>query len=163
MAQRLGLLGPWQCQVCRGMDCLYRRCYGPIRVFFRASGSWQSEGLFGQSFSIAPPVQALNMVPLPGVLLCCSGHQSLKGAPWVGSYSVVQCVRRLMDQLLYCSAAGGCGEREAMVMAPSFTCDSAVSPCFHGCPAFLHRNFPSQSPPSHPLDSSLRSRQQPLP
>ena len=48
-------------------------------------------------------------------------HQSLKDAPWVGSYSVVQCIRHLMGQPLYCSAvdAGVCGEQEAMVMAPS--------------------------------------------
>ena len=38
---------------------------------------------------------------LPGVLLCCSAHQALKGAPWVGSYSVVQCIRHLMGQPLY--------------------------------------------------------------
>ena len=38
-------------------------------------------------------------------VLCCSAHQALKGAPWVGSYSVVQCVRCLMGQPLYCSAA----------------------------------------------------------
>ena len=56
-----------------------------------------------------------------------------------------------------------CGEREALVMAPPLTRDSAVSPCFHGCPAFLHRHFPPQSPPSHPLDPSLCSQQQPLP
>ena len=48
-----------------------------------------------------------------------------------------------------------------MVMAPPPTCDSAVSPCFHGCLAFLHRHFPPQSPPSHPLDPSLHSQQQP--
>ena len=56
-----------------------------------------------------------------------------------------------------------CGEREAMVKAQSPMCDSAVSPCFHGCLAFLHRHFPPQSPPSHPLDSSLCSQQQPSP
>ena len=49
------------------------------------------------------------------------------------------------------------GEREAMVMAPPPTHDSAVSPCFHGSLAFLHRHFPPQSPPSHPLDPSLQS------
>ena len=48
-----------------------------------------------------------------------------------------------------------CGEKEAMVMAPPPMHDSAVSPCFHGCLAFLHRHFPPQSPPSHPLDPSL--------
>ena len=37
------------------------------------------------------------------------------------------------------------GEREAMVMAPPPTRDSAAWPCFHGCPAFLHRHFPPQS------------------
>ena len=46
-----------------------------------------------------------------------------------------------------------CGEREALVMAPPPMHDSAVSPCFHGCLAFLHRHFPPQSPPSHPLGS----------
>ena len=30
-----------------------------------------------------------------------------------------------------------CGERKAMVMAPPRTYDSAVLPCFHGCPVFL--------------------------
>ena len=32
-------------------------------------------------------------------------HQALKGAPWVGSYSVVQFIRHLMGQPLYCLAA----------------------------------------------------------
>ena len=47
------------------------------------------------------------------VLLCSLAHQSLKGAPRVGSYSVVQCVRHLMGQPLCCSAAnaGEWGER----------------------------------------------------
>ena len=53
-------------------------------------------------------------------------------------------------------------EREAMVMEPPPTHDSAVSPCFHGCLAFLHRHFPPQSPPSHPLDWSLHNQQQSL-
>ena len=53
--------------------------------------------------------------------------------------------------------------REAMVKAPPPTRDSAVPPCFHGCPAFLHRHFPPQSPPSPPLDLSLHSQQQPSP
>ena len=56
-----------------------------------------------------------------------------------------------------------CGEREAIVMAPPPTCDSALSPCFHGCLAFLHRHFLPQSPPSHPLNLYLHSQQQPSP
>ena len=107
--------------------------------------------------------QAHRGPPLARVLLCRSVHQALKGALWVGFYSVVQCVKRLMDQPVYCSLLMlACGEREAMVMAPPPTHDSAVSPCSHGCLAFLHQHFPPQSPPSHPLNPSLRS-QQPLP
>jgi len=56
-----------------------------------------------------------------------------------------------------------CGEREAMVMALPAMCDSAVSPCFLGCPAFLHRHFPPQSPLLYSFDLSLHSQQQPLP
>ena len=101
---------------------------------------------------------------MPGVLLCCLVHQSLKGAPWVGSYSVVQCVRHLMGQPLYCSAAdarlwGERGYGDGSTPAR----DSAVLPCFHGCLAFLHRHFPPQSPPSDNLDPCLRSQQQPSP
>ena len=50
-----------------------------------------------------------------------------------------------------------------MVMAPPPTHDSAILPCFRGWPAFLHRHFPPWSPPSHPLNLSLHSQQQPLP
>ena len=62
----------------------------------------------------------------------------------MGSYSVVQCVRRLMGQPLSCSAAMlACGEREAMVMAPPPKHDSEVSPCFHGClaPGIAHHDL----------------------
>ena len=103
--------------------------------------------------------QAHRGAPLVGVLLCRMAHQSLKGAPWWGStpqfsvsgiwwasLSIVQL------QMLVC------GEREAMVMAPPPTRDSAVSPCFHGCLAFLHWHFPPQSPPSYPLYLSLWSQ-----
>ena len=102
--------------------------------------------------------QAHRGAPLAGVLLCTLVRQALKGAPWVGPYSVVQCIRCLMGQPLCCSAFQ---EREAMVMAPPATRDSAGSPCFHGCLAFLHTHFPPQRPPSHPLDPTLRSQQQP--
>ena len=49
------------------------------------------------------------------------------------------------------------------VIAPPPTYNSVVSPCFHGCLAFLHRHFPPQSPPSCPLSPSLHSQHQPLP
>ena len=148
--------------------------------FFPASCSWRSEGLFDLFFSVAPPIQAVRGLPclgsfsvvqchrhlegahLAGVILCRSAHQALKGAPWVGSYSVVQCIRHLMGQPFCCSAAnaGVWGER-GYGDGPPPTRASAVSPCFHGCLAFLHGHFASQSPPSHPLNPSLRGQQQP--
>ena len=82
----------------------------------------------------------------------------------MGPCSVAQCIGCLMDQPLSCSAAdAGMWERGGMVMASSSMCDSAVLPCFHGCLAFLHRHFPPESCPSHPLDPSLHSQQQPSP
>ena len=69
----------------------------------------------------------------------------------------------LMDQpLCYSFAnAGMLGERG--VMAPLSTHDSAISPCFYGCPAFFHRHFLPQPPPSPPFDLALCSQQQALP
>ena len=99
---------PWQlCPseswVWRWLSCLARRDPGGIKcagtrtasaagvmalsVFFGAPCSWWSEGLLGQGFSVAPPIQALG------------------GLPYLGSYSVVQCLRCLMGQPLYGSAA----------------------------------------------------------
>ena len=56
--------------------------------------------------------QAHRGAPLAGVLLCRWAHQALKGAAWWGP-TLVQCVRLLMGQPLYCSAAnaGVWGER----------------------------------------------------
>ena len=77
---------------CRDMDCLCCRSYGPIGVFFRTSCSWRSEGLFGQSFSVALPIQALQGFLCPG------------------SFSVVQHVRHIEDpppthsRVLLCSS-----------------------------------------------------------
>ena len=117
------------------------------------------------SFSVVLCGRHIEGDPLAGVLLCRLANQALKGAHWVGSYSVVQFFRRLMGQPLYCSAASAdvWGKREATVMAPPPTRDSAVLPCFHSCLAFLHWHFPPQSHPLHPLNPSLRSQQQPSP
>ena len=137
-------------------------------------------GLFGHSFSVAPPFlafrglsclgsfsvaqQVRHIEGAPRILLCRSAHQALKGAPWVGSSFVFPFIMHLMGRPLCCSAAdAGTWREEAMVMAPTPTCDSAVSPCFYGCPPFFHRHFLSQSPPSHPFDPFLYSQQQPSP
>ena len=102
------------------------------------------------------------MGPLAGALLCRSAHQSLKGAPWVGP-TLVQCIKHLMVLSVVQLPMLACGEGEAMVVTPPPTRDSAVWPCFHLCLAFPHRHFPPQSPPSHLLDPSLHSQQQPSP
>ena len=102
---------------------------------------------------------------MSGVLLCCLACWAHRGAPLAG---VLLCSSvhqtRLMSQPHYCSDAR-CWHvvTEAMVMAPPSIRDSVVSPCFHGCPAFLHRHVPPRSPPSHPLDPSLHSQHQPSP
>ena len=79
----------------RDMDCLLCRRYGPIRVFFQASCNWQSEGLFGQSFSIAPPIQALRWLPRLKFFSVVQCIRHIEGTPlpttplsWLGSYSV---------------------------------------------------------------------------
>ena len=48
---------------------------GPVRAFFQASCDWRSEGLFGQSFSIAPPIRHLegSLAWGPSLLFHASG------------------------------------------------------------------------------------------
>ena len=95
--------------------------------------------------------------------------QALRGLPCLGSFSVVQCIRHIEGpppgvlqyksvyqafdgpvSLLF-SCQCWCGGIEAMVMAPPPVHDSAGSPCFHGCLAFLHRHFPPHLFPHVPL------------
>ena len=182
VVQLLGLQGPWRHQVFRDTDCLCGRSYAPIRVIFWASCSWWSEGLLGQSFSVALPVQALRGLlclgsfsavprvrhiegpPLTGVPLCRSAHQALKGAPRVGSYS--SSVHQAFDGPAYLlfsyASAGMWRERGYGDGSTHYAWLSSIT-CFHGCPALLHRHFPPQSLPSHVLNLALRSQQQPLP
>ena len=55
------------------------------------------------------------------------------------SYSVVQCNQACDGpaSLLFSCQCRHVGRDKTMVKAPPSTCDSAVSPCFHGCLAFL--------------------------
>ena len=57
-----------------------------LSVFFRASCSWQSEGLFGQFFPIAPPVQAHRGLPCLGSFSVVQHVRHIEGPPWLGSY-----------------------------------------------------------------------------
>ena len=93
---------------------------------------------------MALPIQALTGLPFLG----SSVFQHIRhiGSPMAGVLLCSSVFRCLMGQPLYCSAANaGVWEREGMVIAPHPRHDSAVSPCFHGCPA-----FPPQSPPHIP-------------
>ena len=160
VVQLLGFQGPWwrhregtETASVAGVTALSESFLKPL-----VAGNQKA---FVQSFSIALPIHALRGIPclesfsavpcvrhiegpLTGVLLCRLAHQTLKGAPWVGSYSVVQRFRCLMGQPLYCPNANAFRwrEREAIVMSLRPKCDAAVSPCFHGCLALLHRHFP---------------------
>ena len=89
------LWGPWRHQVCRETYCHHGRSYGPIRVFFRASCSWWSEGLRGQSFSLALPIQALRGIPCLGSFSVVPHVRHIEGSSWWGSYSVDWCIRQL--------------------------------------------------------------------
>ena len=82
----------------------------------------------------------------------------------MGSYSTVQCIRHLMDQPLYCSAAdaGMWGERDYGTGSTRYAWPRSIT-LLPWLPAFLHRHFPSQSPSSPPLNPSLHSPQQPSP
>ena len=93
------LVGIWWCQVCRDTDCLHHRSYGPVRVFFRGSCSWRSEGLFGQSFSVAPPIQALRGLPCLGPFSVVLHIRHIVGSPWQGSYSVARYISHLKEYL----------------------------------------------------------------
>ena len=142
-----GVAGTLEARVCRDTDRLCHRSHGPVRVFSPASCSWWSEGLRGQSFPVALPVQALKRASLPGVLLCCSAHQAHRGAPRLGSYSVVWCISHLKEHP---------GSGPTLEFRPSGV-------WWAGFSVFLHGHFPPQFTPSHPLDPSLCSQQQPSP
>ena len=106
--------------MCRDTDCLCLRSHGPESSFEPVVAGDQKASL--ASLSPIPPVQALRGLPclgsftviwpvwhiegatLAGVLLCRLARQALKGASWVESYSLVQCIRHLMAQSLYFSA-----------------------------------------------------------
>ena len=129
LVQLLGSQGFWEHQVLREIGCRkysvlegYGNQYWPIHSsildwkttlpdreawqarVYRLTKSWT---LLKQSHKILlcrSVHQAHRGPPPAGVLLCASVHQALKGAPCMESYSVVQCIRCLMGQPLYCSA-----------------------------------------------------------
>ena len=79
------------------MDCLHRRSYYPIRVSFWASCSWWSECLFGQSFSVALPIQTLRGLPFLGSISVDWHVKHIEGPCCLGSYFVGRPVRHLKE------------------------------------------------------------------
>ena len=63
---------------CAGTRTAYTPGVMALSVFFRASCSWQSEGLFGLSFSVPLPIQALRGL---ACLRSFSVDQALQVAP----------------------------------------------------------------------------------
>ena len=177
VAQLLGLLESCRHQVCRDTDCLHHRVMALSESLFQPLVAGNQKASL-TSFSIALPIQALRGLPCLGSFSVVWRLRHIEGHPRLGSYSVDWRVSHLkghpeLGPTLYLSVSGlcwaslsivqllmlVCGEREAMVMAPPATHDSAVSPCFRGCLAFLHQHFPPESPPSHPLNPSHHSKQ----
>ena len=60
------------------------RSHGPVRVFSRPSCCRPSEGLFGQYFSVALPIQGLRGLPCLGSFSVDWSVRQLKGPPGRG-------------------------------------------------------------------------------
>ena len=119
VTQLLGLRGLWWLPVCRDTDCLRRKSHGPIRVFFRASCSWRSAGLFGQSFSIALPIQALRGVPCLASFSVVWHVKHMERPPWLGPYSVGRFFRHLKGSpggILLCTSVGRAFDGQASLL-----------------------------------------------
>ena len=92
MAQLLGLRGPWKHQVCRDMDCVHPRSYGPVSLSEPLSGD---QNPFLASLSLALPVQALRGLPCLGSFSVVGCKRHTEGPPWLESCAVDRRVRHL--------------------------------------------------------------------
>ena len=54
-------------------------------LFFKPLVNWRSEDLFGQSFSIAPPIEACRGLHCLGSFSVVHCVQHIEGSPWLGS------------------------------------------------------------------------------
>ena len=103
--------------------------------------SWRSEGLFGQSFSVALPIQSLRALPCLGSFSVVQHVRHIEGPPgWGPTLSIDACVRHLKGHPgwgasgVWCASLSTvqlpmlvCGGREAMVMAPSPVWHSSIA------------------------------------
>ena len=97
VVQLLGLQGSWWHNVHRDTYCLCYRSYGLIRVFSDPLVAGYQKACFGQSFSIAPPIQALRGLPCLGSFPVVQYIRHIEGLPWLASYSVDQCISHLKE------------------------------------------------------------------
>ena len=80
----IGFLSAWQLKVCRDTTVSAAGVMALSESFFRACCSWQSEGLFGQSFSVVPSIQAHRGLPCLGSYSVDRHFRHLKGPPGWG-------------------------------------------------------------------------------
>ena len=74
--------------------------------FDRLVAGYQKASL-AQSFSIAPPIQALRGLPCLGSFSIVQYIRHIEGPPWLGSYAVYQCISHLKEHpgwVLLCSS-----------------------------------------------------------
>ena len=90
------VVGTLEVPKCRDTDCLSHRSYGPIRVCFSSLCQLVIRRPLWLDFLHCSTCSCTERAPFLGVLLCYSSHQAHKGAPWLGSYSVVWYVRHLI-------------------------------------------------------------------
>ena len=81
--------------MCRDMDCLHRRSYGPIRVFFKPLVAGDQKASLASFFSLAPPVQVLRGLPCLGSFSVVPCIRYIEGSPWPWSYAVDWRIRHL--------------------------------------------------------------------
>ena len=83
----------------------------PYQSLFSSLLLLASEGLFGQSFSVALPVHGLRGLPCLGSFSVVRCIRHIEGRPWLGSYSVVSRISHLKEHpgwgpTLYFSVSG---------------------------------------------------------
>ena len=94
-AQLLGLRRPWSTKCAGTWTASATGVMALSESLFQASCSWRSDGLFGQSFSIAPPIQALRGFPCLGSFSVVWRIRHIEGSPCLGSYFVDRHIRHL--------------------------------------------------------------------
>ena len=89
--------------MCRDTDYLHLKSYGPQNLCNLPATEPLEAGvqmlvIFGQSFSVVPPIQALKGLPSLWSFSVVQCVRHIEGPPWLGSYSVVQGVSHYLKE-----------------------------------------------------------------